>query len=736
MRLLSNKFVVIWLAGLLAASAVWALTFLPSGPLSQVNTLVFDTYQRIKPREWAGTDIVVVDIDEKSLKQLGQWPWPRDLVAKMIDRLGQLGAATIVFDVVFAEADRSSPMRALDQLREAGAKVELPADSTVLDNDKILASAIERNYVVTGFVLGGGGTEPPPPPKAGHGFSGTEPPGYMRQGITATRNLAILDRAAVGLGRFNFRPGQDGVVRSVILLEPANNSYYPILGMEALRVVQGAGGFKIKSSDGSGEADTGNLAIVGVQVGALEVPTDAAGALTIYHSPMANKPTLSAYALLEPERAGVNRQSLQEAVANHIVLIGTSAQGLLDLRSTPLEPVVPGVTIHAEMIDQIISGTYITRPDIALGTERFAAILGALLVLAVLPFFNPLGNAATALFLTALTIGGFWYAFSEQGLLFSPVLPVLTILAASAAGSVAYFLMTERQGKFVREAFGRYLAPALVEQLADNPQELTLGGEERELTLLFCDIRGFTSLSEGLGPVELTTLLNDFLTPMSDALLKEGATIDKYMGDAIMAFWNAPIHQDNHRQLACNGLLDMRAELEELNRRIERPIQIGIGLNTGPCCVGNLGSSMRFNYSAIGDAVNVASRIEGQTKQYGLDNLVSEETLEGVEGIVTLEVDRVGVVGREQPLTVHTLLAWEKDFDRDAHGAYFEAHQRMLDAYRAGDVELGLLSMHDAQDKAPEGLMRLYAIYAERLAVMRDEGVPDDWDGVYRATSK
>ncbi len=746
MRYFGNKNTLIRLIGLAAATLILLISFLPSQPYSRLNTMVFDSYQRLNPRVWNGSDIVIVDIDERSIDRLGQWPWPRSVIAQLTDQLGELGAAAIVFDIVFSEPDRTSPLRAVDELSRAGAQIELPSDTSLLDNDQVLAQAIARHTVVTGMILSANGSADPPKPKAGLGFSGTPPPSFMENGLKSIRNLAVLDEAATGIGEFSFDAVKqnDAVVRRAALMRGANGNYYPSLAAETLRVVQGAGGFKIKSSDGSGEIDSGELAIVSVQIGAVEVPTDKDGALTIYHSTAASKPTLSARSVLFPQENNLTKEKLSQEVANHIVLIGTSAAGLLDLRATPLEPVVAGVTIHAEILDQILAGAFLSRPDTALGIERMVAIVLCLILLALLPHLNALWDGVLTIGLIGAAIAGCWLAFTNWHMLLSPVVSVFMLLGTFAVGVAANLLVTDREGRYVRQAFGMYLAPAMVKKLADNPDALKLGGEDKELTLLFCDIRGFTTLSEGLDPVELTELLNNFLTPMTDALLAKGATIDKYMGDAIMAFWNAPIDQADHRRLACEGLLAMRSHLHKLNATAKRPIDIGIGLNTGRCCVGNLGSTQRFNYSAIGDAVNVASRIEGLTKQYGLDNLVAAETLADIEDYATLEIDSVGVVGRSQALTVHTIYGKGALKNHPEFLNLRDHHGRMIDAYKAGDVEEGLVAMAQANRVAARlhdeiggpSLIKLYALYAERLGTMRDSGVPAEWDGIYRATSK
>jgi len=753
MRLLRNKSLPVWLGGLGLCTLLWSVLSVfgaaPTGTqLGRLNTLVFDTYQTAKPRTWGGSDVVIVDIDEPSLRALGQWPWPRTELARLTTRLGELGAAVIVFDMVFSESDRTSPARSMERLSAAGIPVEVPQtlDPAALDHDRVFAVTIQAQRVVTGMVLSAQGVEPPKP-KAGTGVSGTLPARLNKKALKAVRNLPLLDEAATGIGDFSFPTDDhtDAVVRSSTVLRPANGLFYPSLASEALRVAQGAGSFKIKMADGSGEWSGGNNAVVSVQVGALEIPTNAEGDLTIYHSPRGAKPVLSAHHLLDSSLSASEMEALKQAIEGHIVLVGTSAAGLLDLRATPLESVVPGVSVHADIIDQMIAGPFLNRPDWIKGLEIALALVGVLLILLSLPFLGALTGGLLAVVLVAAFVSGFWHLFTLEHLIGSPLLPTFYVLAAYVGGTAGNLLITERQRRRVRAAFGRYLAPAMVDRLAIAPEALKLGGEDRELTLLFCDIRGFTSLSEGLAPTELTNLLNRFLTPMTTALLERGATIDKYMGDAIMAFWNAPLDQEDHRQRACEGLLDMRAALQKLNAGLERPIKVGIGLNTGLCCVGNLGSSQRFSYSAIGDAVNVASRIEGQTKLYGLDNLLAEETLIGITGFVCLEVDRLQVIGRDEPLTVWTLLGRDSEFAGAEFAPLFTHHQAVLSAFKAGDAAAGLREVEKASRTAhalrlehpavPE-LDDLYRLYRARFDGFRCDGVPEAWDGVYRATKK
>ena len=675
-RLLRQRRGVIWGSGMVALACVVLLSLSPLSPFERLQVQVFDTYQRLAPRPHGGTPVTIVDLDEESIQRIGQWPWPRSTLAQIVDRLGQLGAATIAFDIVFSEPDRTSPARVLEGLELGDVITSSGIDLDALDNDRRFAEALTRNPTVTGALLSPEIDDPAPVSKTGLSFGGANPTEYLPDAGGALANLPLFDGAAFGLGVLNFNPQFDGVVRRVPLLAKSGDIILPSLAVEALRVAQGAQGLQARGTGASGEADTGLAAMVAMRVGNFVVPTNADGSLWVYYTDGTGARILPAHTLTETEVD----PAVADAIAGHIVLIGASAQGLRDQRATPMSASVAGVTIHAEIIDQIFSGVSLSRPDWALGLELFATVVLSLLAIAVIPFLSVAGNTLWALLLGGGTVVACWFAFLEQQILLDPVLPVTAILVSFGAASAARLLVTENQERFVRQAFGQYLAPTLVQQLAKHPDRLTLGGENRELTLLFCDIRGFTKISEGLDPSELTELLNNFLTPMTDVLLESGATIDKYMGDAIMAFWNAPIAQEDHAKRACRAALQMETGLNELNASLTHKINIGIGLNTGICCVGNLGSTQRFNYSAIGDAVNVAARIESLTKQYGVSNLIAETTAAGAPDVAKLEVDRVRVVGRAEPLTILTMPS-EADLDGQDFGRLAERHMAFMDCY-------------------------------------------------------
>ena len=722
-------------AGLISIIALFAAASVGSTFFERMSALVFDEYQRFKPRPAADTPLLIVDIDEKALGAIGQWPWPRSRIAQLVDRLGELGAATVAFDIAFSESDRTSLSRTLEQLRRSGAEVNFPSGVPELDNDAVFANALQYFPSVLGFALTNEIDNEVPESKAGFAFGGRDPRDILLSYQGALNNLPEFYAPASGMGFFSFPPSTDGVVRRIPLVARSKDELYPSLGMEALRVAQQAANFVITSTGASGETEAGAPAIVSVRVGAIEVPTDALGQLWIYYSGQLADRTISAADLLADQ---IDRAALEERVAGRIVLVGTSAVGLRDLVVTPLGHGVPGVAVHGEAIDQILTETYLKRPDYMPGVEYFLAVVITLLLTFTLTPGKPASGGVIAFALLASVVGLSWYLFSRQQLLLDPLLPALAAILVYITVTVAQYLSSEREKRYIRNAFGHYLAPSLVARLSDEPSALKLGGELKELTLLFCDIRGFTSLSEGLDPEGLTKLLNDFLTPMTDELLQSGATIDKYMGDAIMAFWNAPLPVENHRSAAQKAALGMIHRLEQLNRETGADIRIGIGLNTGECCVGNLGSTQRFNYSAIGDAVNVAARIEGITKAYGLSILFSETVVEGDNDLgedhVVMEVDRVRVVGRQEPLALHTVFgsAELNGIDRtellNEHGAF-------LDLYRQGDFEAAFRAAKSLLTRAPPLLRTLYQAYLDRIESFRRHP-PVDWDGVYSHESK
>lgn len=688
----------------------------------RLTSLVFDTYQTIKPRDATDPPVAVIDIDEASIGTLGQWPWSRRTVAEIVTRASGLGAAAIGFDIVFSEPDRTAPARLVEEMRRQGIAIEVGPD--LPDPDAQLADAVAANAVALGIALTNETSAPPPEPKAGFSFVGPDPQARLLPYSGALSNLPLLNERATAMGYFSFPPTPDNIIRTFPLISKSGDRLYPALSIETLRIAQQAGSFVLRSA-GTAEGS----AMTDLRVGALDIPVSADGEIWIYYSGLPNMPVISAADLFDPAKAA----TLMGQIQGRILLVGTSAVGLRDIVATPVDPAMAGVKVHAEIIDQIASGVFLQRPDWIVGAERAAAIAVGLVLLLVLATATPALSVIVALLLSSLIGGGSWLAFSHALTLFDPLLPLASLCAVLLTALPLLLMLTHREKRFVRESFGRYLSPTLVERLSENPEGLTLGGEDRELTILFSDIRGFTTLSEKLTPTELTGLLNNFLTPMTDVLLQREATIDKYIGDAVMAFWNAPLDIADHPQKACLAALDMIAALERLNRESGMNLKIGIGLNTGMACVGNLGSDQRFSYSCLGDSVNLASRVEGMTKLYDVSILVTEDVRVRTTGLLFAEVDRVRVVGRQAPVTLHALMGAAQTAEGQTE--LLERHRSFIVAWQAGDLGVAREHLRVLQALPQNPLSGTHKLYQERLETLR-ETAPDGWDGVFTANTK
>lgn len=711
------------LVGLAALVAVifGQATFAPQA--FRLTALVFDAYQLIKPREATDPPVAVIDIDETSIGKLGQWPWSRRTVAEMVTQASGLGAAAIGFDIVFSEPDRTAPARLVEEMRRQGIAIDIGTD--LPDPDLQLAEVVGSNAVALGIALSNETTAPPPEPKAGFSFLGPDPRARLTPYSGALSNLPVLTERATAMGYFSFPPTPDNIIRSFPLVSSSGERLYPALSIETLRIAQQEGSFILRSA-GSEEGS----AFTDLRVGVLDVPLSADGEIWIYYSGLPNMPVISAAEFFDPTKA----DTLAGLIQGRILLVGTSAVGLRDIVATPVDPAMPGVKVHAEIIDQIASGIFLQRPDWIIGAERAAAIAVGLILLLVLASASPALSAVTGMLLATFVAGGSWLAFSQALTLFDPLLPLAALGAVLLTALPLLLMLTHREKRFVRESFGRYLSPTLVERLSENPEGLTLGGEDRELTILFSDIRGFTSLSETMTPTELTGLLNNFLTPMTDVLLKREATIDKYIGDAIMAFWNAPLDIAEHPQKGCLAALDMVSALARLNGESGMALKIGIGLNTGMACVGNLGSDQRFSYSCLGDSVNLASRVEGMTKLYDVAILVTEEVRAGTTGLAFAEVDRVRVVGRQAPVTLYALIGLADALPSD-QSDLLPAHGSFIAAWQSGDLTAARDLLKDLVTRPQNPLSGTHRLYHERLALL-PETAPDNWDGVFTASSK
>jgi adenylate cyclase len=717
MRALNRKTLLIILAALVAVIGAWNWRISDPQLLSSIRDLTFDTYQRIKPREpLPDQPIRIIDIDEASIAEYGQWPWPRTRMAQIIDRLTELGAATIAVDVVFSEPDRTGPaglIRLLEERQWPGRESIEASIAGVPDNDSVLAQSIANAPVVLGFFNEPQSSQGLPELKSGFVQLGDDPKPLLPVMRSAVMSIKPLQDAAVGVGSISLTDQVDDVVRRVPMFLTDGDKIYPALSIEALRVVQGQTTHILKTSTASSESSGGVLAMINFRTGDFEVPVDAFGRMLIYYSHNDPKLYVSVKDLLSKDDA-----QLRPLVEGQIVFIGTSAAGLRDIRVTTLGESVPGVFMHAQMVDQILSGVFLNRPDWANGAEIVSMLTISLLIVAILPFVGPLISAAFGALLSLAVVAASWIAFSRYGVLLDPLFPMLSGTAIFLITTILLFAFTEREKRFVRGAFQRYLAPDLLLKLEKNPESLKLGGEIRELTLMFMDIRGFTPISERLSPQELVTFLNKLLSPLSDAILRHEGAIDKYIGDSIMAFWNAPLDVEDHPRKAARAALEMMERLHELNAAdafgFQRPevglgdVQIGIGLNTGEGCVGNMGSESRFDYSVVGDTVNVAARIESTTKPAGWYILLSETTAAGCPDFAILRGGSMPLKGKSKPATLYALIGDEKLAETAKWQKMSDLHEKFLAALAEGAWGDADRLSHECLAAAPVDLSQFY----------------------------
>jgi adenylate cyclase len=732
----------IWFVLLVGGMLLAAVSIRVADPfvLQALRLIAFDGYQRLSPQQYnPDLPVRIVDIDETSLARIGQWPWPRTVMADLLDRLGQAGAAVVAFDVQFAEADRTSLEQIVRQLPESEAGRLADVIVGRATHDEAFAAALKRNPSVLATALSGSAGRFSFPRKAGFAIAGDDPRPFIPNFAGGAGNLGILEQVADGIGSINWVPDRDQVLRRVALIFRSGDTFVPALAVEAMRVAQGASTYVLKASNASGETAFGQPSgLNNIRVGDVEIPTDADGAIWLKYRPSEPDSFISASSVL----AGAVPAGKLEG---RIVLIGSSAPGLLDLRATPLNAAVPGVEIIAQTIEHILSGRTLTRPDYALALEQFILVLfGVMIALVLAKVSARAAGLLGSIAIVSLLAGG-WLAYEYLGLLLDPLYPALALLLFLAVATFYVYRQVELQRAEVRRAFSRYVSPDVVADLIADPGKLELGGEVRELTLLFCDVRNFTSISERLSASELTRFINELLTPLSDVILRNRGTIDKYMGDAIMAFWNAPLAVSDHAAQACGSAIEMAARMRELNARWReeaeaagRPhkeVRIGIGINTGNCCVGNLGSVQRFDYSAIGDEVNIASRFEGLAKVYGLTVIAGEGTVREAPEIPVIELDLVRVSGREKPAAIYTFCnLLDGDEDRIRHLQH--AHGEFLSQYRARQWDAAEAAIAECQGLGIAELAHYYALFLQRIAAYRAAPPPANWGGIFTATEK
>jgi adenylate cyclase len=666
------------IVGLIIVAALTLLRAYDPLPLRVAREITFDEYQRLAPRAFQQMPVRVVDIDEASLRAFGQWPWPRDRIADLVTRLTDIGASAIAFDIIFAEPDRLSPRSIARSIEGVSADLV----EKLRDNDAIFAQAIADRPVVLGFGLSNEG-DFRPEVKAGFAFVGESPINAPPHIQAATPILPPLETNATGIGHVSLSPGRPtAVVRAVPLFLSDGNNLYPNLALEALRVAQGASTYVVASANDV--PDT----ITGLKVGEFEMPLTAAGELWLYVTRDNAERYVSAMQVLGPEEPS---DAVRSALEGSIVFIGTSASGLQDIRTTALGQNVPGVSLHAQTVEQILSGQFLSRPDWADGLEIITiAVVGTMLVL-LTTFVSPATGLVCGLTITALGLVGSWIAFAYAGLLFDPLAPIAFSSMTHFAATSFRFLVIDRERREVRRAFGHYLSPSLLHRIENNRDALKLGGDDRELTIMFVDVRNFTEISERLTPTGLVQFLNKLLDALSRHVIAHEGTLDKYIGDSIMAFWNAPVDVPNHATKAVHAALAMRETMARLNAEDAfgfgggQKVGIGIGIHTGIACVGNMGAETHFNYSAVGDAVNTTARLESSCKEVGFDIIISDSTAKLLPGYAVLEAGRLPLKGKSTRTKV-LVVAGDEEMARTQEFRQLQlAHKQAVHALRTND---------------------------------------------------
>ena len=704
-------------------------------PVEELRIRTFDMFQRFDPRKKVARPVTIVDIDDKSMEKLGQWPWPRTRIADLVTELTRLGAVVIAFDAVFSEPDRLNPAIAADTFRnlDEATRDKLRA---LPSNDQVFADAIKASRVVLGE---SGLTQEIAAldktlPVTGLAMLGEEPQRFMFDFQGLLRNVPVLEHAAAGRGLFTMMPERDGIVRRVPMIMLAQGQIMPSLTFEMLRVATGSGTILIKSD----KAGIKSLGLKGFQL-----PTDANGQLWVHYARQDPSIYVPAINVLEKTVA-------PDKIAGKLVLIGTSAVGLNDIKTTPVSPAMPGVEIHAQVLESALTGAVISQPHYGIVVEFTTALLFGLLVIVFAPMFGPVTLVVLGAVFASGLIGTSWYFYSQHRLLIDFTYPLMSTTAIYLTLLFSSFVREQQQRKQVRSQFAQYMSPALVAQLAQSPEKLVLGGETRELTIMFSDVRGFTTISETFkhDPQGLTALMNRFLTPLTNAILARKGYIDKYMGDAIMAFWNAPLDDSAHQLNACEAAIDMLEKIDQLNKARELeaqegghnffPINVGIGLNTGICTVGNMGSDIKFNYSVLGDSVNLASRLEGQSKEYGFPIIIGSATAAAVKGkFAILELDNIMVKGKTEPEVIFAIAGREEV----THSQRFQEISRltaeMRGCYNNRDWQGALASIERGRTTAVvDSLEHLYEMYQERLLAYLENPPPADWNGAFQLLKK
>lgn len=713
---------------------------LPLNAIKRLENFTYDVRLNMLMPNKVDDRIVIIDIDEKSLKQEGRWPWGRNKLADLVNKLfDEYHVNVLGFDVVFAEKDESSGLKSLEEIKskylagDAQFGQALESLRPKLDYDQVFANSLKGRKVVLGYFFlrdlkaNSIGTLPAP------SFVEGSFKGKSIDFITATgygANLDILQKNARSAGHFNPEPDADGISRRVPVVIKYGDQMYEALSVAVAKAALGVPRIEAGYAEGLGVGKKYS-GLEWLKLGGKRIPVDEqVSALIPYRGPQGSFPYVSATDVLTGK--------VDPAILNNkIVLLGTTAAGLMDLRATPVQNIYAGVEIHANMIAGILDNNIKEHPAYTLGAEFLSLLLVGLLLAFLLPILSPVWATVVTLVTTIFVII-FNLSIWQYANLVLPIASLLVMIGGIYFVNMSYGFFVESRGKRqLAGLFGQYVPPELVDEMSKDPEAFSLEGESREMTVLFSDVRGFTTISEGLDPKQLTKLMNEFLTPMTHIIHHSRGTIDKYMGDAIMAFWGAPLTDHNHAKHALNAAIEMIKALDALQRSFAEkgwpPINIGVGLNSGLMTVGNMGSEFRMAYTVMGDAVNLGSRLEGLTKNYGVHIIVSEFTKNLVPDFVYRELDVVRVKGKDKPVTIFEPICEEGQLDK-ATKDNLKLYREALKLYRNQNWDLAEMQFINLQKLEPQRYV--YEMYVKRIAYFRQNPPASNWDGVFNFETK
>ncbi len=730
--ILSDKFArryIVRIVGIVAALCLLYLNLWNPDLINNLRLKVYDLLVRANPAPIAAQPIVIVDVDEKSLTELGQWPWPRSLWSEIVRRIGLQSPRVIGFDIVFAEPDRSSPGQLLGAFDDYHISEACRAELARLpDHDLLLANALFDTPTVLGFpfIFSQSATINPPIIRRANRFivcGSSNSGGWLFPAGAAVFNLKGLEASAIGSGFFNVLPDDDGSIRRVPLALQFGDTIYPSLALEMLRI-----GEKVPIN----QLHITNNGVEGVSCGPYDIPTDAHAQINVHYR--GAEKSFTYISALDIVKGTIDEKIFTDAY----VLIGTSAAGLVDIVTTPTSTLFPGVEVHANILNSILTASWIREPDWAKGAEFCYLIVVSIILIVLVPAVGALGGGIV-LFVGAVLIVGFsLWLFNSYGYFFDPVYPLLSSTVLFSLLSFMNYFLEERIRRQTRNTFSKYVSPEVVAELLKRPGEVNLKGEERVLTALFSDIRGFSRISEILTPEEICSSLNQYLTVMTRIIRGNRGTVDKFIGDAVFAFWNAPLDDEEHARHALAAAISMRAGLRDLNRNWQmnnmQVFEAGIGIHTGPVRVGNIGSEDRLSYTAIGDNINLASRLEGVTKYYGIPTVISGTTREMVddEEFMLCKLDRIQVVGRDEPVEIFALVDYKNRVANPLKQA-IRAYEEALELYFSGNFILA----GEKFSRLPEFISgKLQKLFIERCQDYSVNHPGSEWTGVYVMKSK